>query len=151
MCLRPPATRETWQTVFSTPPPFCLFPDPGTPPFYTRTPKAAPALWALRDSDVRSTQMTVRITTVKTVPPVWMGSTTTHACARRTTQVRTLRGEPHFGVFFEVKGKHWKDAIFLWYPGRRKNPRGLPNTLCVACPSPPSSPCPEETSNSSPL
>lgn len=78
-------------------PPCSLIPEP--PPFYACAPKAAPAPWALRDSGVRSTQMTVRITTVKTAPPVWTGSTTTHACARRTTQVQTLRAVPMLGCF----------------------------------------------------
>lgn len=36
--------------------------------------------------------MTVRTTTVKTMPPVWTGSTTTHACAHLITQV-TIEGD----------------------------------------------------------
>lgn len=78
------------------PPPLCRsnLPSPLTPGSllpHPHIPKAAPALWVSRGSGARSTQTTVRTTTVRTTPPAWTASTTTCVFAPPTTQVRPRR------------------------------------------------------------
>lgn len=51
---------------------------------------AACARRVLRASAARQTPMTARTTTVRTTPPVWMGSTTTPASVHPTTQVNPI-------------------------------------------------------------
>lgn len=85
--------------------------------------------------------MTVRTTTVRTMPPVWMGSTTTRACAHLITQV-TIEGDVlmpmclwgRVGLRMSLREHGFLSDILEGGGRQREVPP--PSTLSVVCPVP---------------
>lgn len=85
--------------------------------------------------------MTVRTMTVKTMPPVWMGSTTTRACAHLITQV-TIEGDALMpvclwgGVGLRMSLRERGFLSDILEGGGRQREVPPPSTISVVCPVP---------------
>lgn len=82
--------------------------------------------------------MTVRTTTVRTMPPVWMGSTTTRACAHLITQV-TIEGDAlmpvclwgRVGLRMSLRERGFLSDILKGGGRQREVPPPVPSLLFV--------------------